>query len=90
MHCSTKKEDYPKYFITPTYMLAFVAPDKMYKIEPRGTNKNEGIAIDHYITRRMVRHYWRDYYRAKQVDAFTFKAKLNALFSTYVDKITTH
>lgn len=49
---------YPRYFKSDKYLLAFIGPADMYKIEPRGTNKNEGLAVDHYITRTMVLKYY--------------------------------
>lgn len=79
---------YPLYFMSGKLLLAFVAPDKMYKIEPIGTNKNEGVAIDHYKTRKMVLKHWGS--ATSQVSVSEFEITVLRLFSAYIAKIINH
>lgn len=86
MAAPLQKEEYPKYFKTPKRLLAFVAPDRMYKIEAIGSNTNPGVTIDHYITRKMVlSHYPRG--TGYEVTSSEFEELLKRLFDAYIDKI---
>lgn len=82
-----KNEDYPKYFIQSKTLLAFTAKDKMFKIEPVGTNSNPGVAIDHYTTRNMViKHYPGS--RGNEVSKEEFSKVYEKLFKAYLTNIT--
>lgn len=71
--------NYPVYQKTTDCLFAFVAKDKMYKIEARGTNMNNGLCIDEYITRRMVLKYFNQY-GAVTISKADFERLYNALF----------
>lgn len=87
MKASLKQEDYPRYFKTGRTLLAFTGPDKMFKIEPIGSNKNPGVCIDHYITRNMVlRHF--PYSHRDEISASEFSDLYKRLFNAYLEKIT--
>lgn len=78
-------DEYPVYFREKGKLLAFTAKDRMYKIEPIGSNKNPGVTIDHYITRNMVlKHYPIS---SEKVTAEQFKKTLTNLFESYIDRI---
>jgi hypothetical protein len=80
-----KQSDFPKYFKDGNKLLAFVEKDKMFKIEPIGSNKNPGVTIDHYITRKMVlKHYP---YRATELSKQQFADLLHRLYGSYINKI---
>lgn len=82
-----KEEDFPRYFRSGTKLLAFISKDKMYKIEPIGSNKNPGVTIDHYITRNMVIKHWPG--KGGELTKLQFKELMNKLFLAYIDKILT-
>ncbi len=84
MGALTQKETYPKYYRRDGYLIAIKSAKKMYKIEPRGSNKNEGITIDHYITRKMVLKY---YGSGQEVSAAVFKDLVVKLYQAYIEKI---
>lgn len=74
MSVPIKQSDFPKYFKDGNKLLAFVEKDKMFKIEPIGSNKNPGVTIDHYITRTEL---------SKQ----DFGVLLQKLYGSYINKI---
>lgn len=81
-------DEYPMYFREKGKLLAFTAKDKMYKIEPIGSNHGStGVTIDHYITRNMViKHFPASRY-AQKVAPEDFKKTLTNLFESYIDRI---
>lgn len=83
MSAPINKESYPKYFKKGNTLLAFVSPTEMYKIEAIGSNKNEGITIDHYITRTMVLKHWG----GLEIKPLTFKDLVTRLYKAYIEKI---
>jgi hypothetical protein len=83
-----KPQEFPCYFKDGRTLLAFVEKDKMFKIEPIGSNKNSGVTIDHYTTRSMVRKHWPDYAWTKQLTKREFTDLLHKLYGAYIDKIT--
>jgi hypothetical protein len=86
MHAPLKQSEYPRYFMTQEALLAFMGPDKMYKIHLSGSNSgNEGVVIDHYITRKMVNSHWPSSYL--EVHVKTFKAAADKLFRGYISKM---
>ncbi len=86
MSAPIKQSDFPKYFKQGSKLLAFVEKDKMFKIEPIGSNKNPGVTIDHYITRNMViKHYPGR--SATELSKHQFVELLNKLYESYIDKI---
>jgi len=82
-----RDEDFPQYFAESGKLLAFISRDKMYKIEPIGSNKNPGVTIDHYITRNMVIKHYPRYSNRDQLTSIEFKRRLDRLFSAYISKI---
>ncbi len=69
-------------------MLAFMSPTDMYKIEAIGSNKNEGVTIDKYITRNMVLRHWPGEGVARgECSKMAFQHYLKKLYNTYFDKI---
>lgn len=85
MSAPIKDEDFPQYFKQGNQLLAFIAKDKMYKIEPIGSNKNPGVTIDHYITRNMVLKHYPNHGTA--IAPYEFKQILNKLYKAYIDVI---
>lgn len=86
MKASIKSDEYPKYFNTGSKLLAFISPTEMYKIEPIGSNKNPGVTIDHYNTRKMVIKHYPSSYIAEYTRA-EFKSTLTRLYDVFFDKI---
>ena len=86
MSAPIKQSDFPKYFQEGTKLLAFVEKDKMFKIEPIGSNKNPGVTIDHYITRNMVLKHFPGK-TAKELSKQQFADLLRKLYGSYIDKI---
>lgn len=80
-----KDIQYPIYRISDRCFYAFIRKDYMFKIEPRGTNSNPGIAVDEYVTRNMVLHHLGK--GGKDVTRSQFEAVLQKLFSQTVNKI---
>jgi hypothetical protein len=79
-------DEYPFYFRSNKTLLAFVAKDKMFKVEAIGSNKNPGVTIDHYITRNMVLKHWPGT-SVGAIDKRQFETLLKKLFDSYIDKI---
>ena len=86
MKVPIKDEEFPVYFILPGKALAFLSKDKMYKVEPIGSNKNPGVTIDHYITRSMVVKHWPQH-NEKRSSPEEFKLVMSKLFTAYINKI---
>ena len=80
-------EEFPRYFKDGNTLLAFVEKDKMFKIEPIGSNSNPGVTIDHYITRSMVRKHWPYEWYKKELTKDEFTKLLQKLYGAYIDKI---
>lgn len=80
------KVQYPIYQQDRHGLYAFLSDTTMYKISNRGTNKNDGYAIDYYITRKMVLQYF-DPYGETRIEEKTFIALYTKIFSTILDKI---
>lgn len=87
MSAPLSSEHFPRYFKDGHKLLAFVDKDKMFKIEPIGSNKNPGVTIDHYITRKMVNSHWPSNVWNKELTKGEFESLLDTLFSAYIDKI---
>ena len=67
-------------------MYAFMGPCDMYKIENVGSNSGcEGVCIDHYITRRMVRKHLGS--PEFDVDWTEFRERYDRLFTSIRGKI---
>lgn len=75
---------FPYYAKTKDCLYAFIAKDKMFKVEMRGTNKNDGLAVDYYITRNMVIHHWQPY---GHISAKQFEEYYRQLFESVLNKI---
>jgi hypothetical protein len=86
MTMKKKKIEYPIYQKNSEGLFAFTSDTTMYKISNRGTNKNEGYAIDYYITRKMVLRYF-DPYGYSRIDEKTFVAFYHKIFDTILTKI---
>lgn len=67
--------------------MAFTGPDKMYIITNGGSNKNPGVCLDHYITRRMVIKYYPGKYSGHRITAEQFKAQYEKLYAAYLTRI---
>lgn len=87
MSVPIKDEEFPRYFKDGSKLLAFVAKDKMFKIEPIGSNKNPGVTIDHYITRSMVRKHWPGEWYKKELTKKEFSELLHKVYGAYINKI---
>ena len=84
-----KQEEYPQYFITKHFMLAFTAPDKMYRISNVGSNSgNQGVCIDYYITRKMVLKHWKSVLAWDKVTPAEFRLRASGLFQAYINKMS--
>lgn len=81
-----KDETYPAYFLTTRKdLVAITSATKMYKISPNGSNSgNQGVVIDHYITRNQVIKHYGDGERITQED---FERMYNRIFKTYLNHI---
>lgn len=86
MKAPLKSEEYPRYFITGKTLLAFTAKDKMFKIEPIGTNMNLGVTIDRYVTRNMVIKHWPGNL-SQEVSDSVFSYTYKKLFDAYLVNI---
>jgi hypothetical protein len=82
-----KKNQYPIYQFSKEHgLFAFMSPTDMYKIENVGSNSgNEGVTIDHYITRRMVIKHLRSI--QMDIDRDQFREIYNRLFASIRMKI---
>lgn len=89
MSAPLNNEEYPFYFRSNKTLLAFVAKDKMFKVEAIGSNKNPGVTIDHYITRNMVLKHWPGG-SGEAIDERHFEILLQRLFDSYIDKIVNY
>jgi hypothetical protein len=87
MKAPLQQTQYPRFFKTNKYLLAFISKDKMYKIENIGSNTNEGITIDFYKTRKMVLSYWPANYFKCEITALEFEQFYMKLFTAYKYKI---
>jgi hypothetical protein len=87
MKAPLKPAEYPMYFKKDRMLYAFVGKDKMFKIEPRGTNKNNGVAIDHYITRSMVIKHMSTCSPYDKITVSEFTNLVARLFNQYISKI---
>lgn len=68
-------------------LYAFISKSEMYKIEPIGSNVgNDGITIDHYITRKMVLKHERNAEMGITKELFIHLA--GNLFTAIINKIT--
>ena len=81
-----KQSEYPKYFKTEHSLLAFMGPDKMFKVENIGSNKNPGITIDKYITRNMVLKHWPSPFH--EISKEEFKKTVQRLYSAVIEHMT--
>lgn len=87
MKAPLSNSDYPMFFKMENKLLAFVAKDVMFKIEPIGSNTNPGVTIDHYVTRKMVlRHFPRN---GVQLSREEFEQLFLKLYKAYLHKIIT-
>lgn len=66
-------------------MYAFVEKNIVYKLEARGSNKNEGFCIDKYISRNMVIAHWQR--RGNEVTRDYFARKYHGIFLAILDGI---
>lgn len=87
MSVPIKEHEFPRYFNLKGKLLAFISKDKMYKIEPIGSNMNPGVTIDHYITRAMVLKHWPTH-QFEEISQQQFRDLLTRLFTGYINKIT--
>lgn len=68
-------------------LCAFISKDEMYKITNSGTNPRcQGIAVDHYVTRKMViKHLTNEFY---DIDREEFARRYRAIFAAVLIKAT--
>lgn len=79
---------FPSYWIANygQRLYCFRSPTEMYKIEAVSSNKmNEGVCVDHYITRTMVLKHGRS--PGKEISAAEFEVKYRKLFDAIISKI---
>lgn len=82
-----KDQTFPVYAFNPGQgLFAFMGKKEMYKIENRGGNMNEGLTIDHYITRTMVLKHWQ--WKGKVITKDQFISVYRKLFDTALIKMT--
>lgn len=79
-----KNERYPAYFRKEKQFVAITGPTTCYVLRPVGSNKNHGVCLDHYITRKQVLSYYGD---GKEITAEEFKEMYNKLHAAYLNKI---
>ncbi len=85
MKAPIKQSDFPRYFFNDKVLYAFKGPAEMFKIEPKGSNTNEGVTIDYYKTRAMVLKHWP--FHTKEISKEYFEKLVKKLFDNYIDKV---